>query len=102
MTRNPVHPVYIPSKSRAAIATTPRALDRLGVPYRLVVEEQQHAEYRDHFPASKLLILDPCYQETYDTFDDLGREKSLGPGPARNFAWDHAASEGATWHWVMD
>jgi hypothetical protein len=102
MALNPTHPVYIPSKSRAAFAMTPRVLDRLGVPYRLIVEPQQLAEYREHFPNEKLLVLDPCYQETYDTFDDLGRSKSLGPGPARNFAWDHAVSEGAAWHWVMD
>jgi hypothetical protein len=26
----------------------------------------------------------------------------MGPGPARNFAWDHSIEEGFTWHWVMD
>lgn len=101
MAFNPDHPIYIPSRSRAEIATTPRLLDRMGVPYRLVIEEQQRAQYREHFPASKLLVLDPHYQETYDTFDGL-KDKPLGPGPARNFAWDHAVAEGAAWHWVMD
>ena len=28
--------------------------------------------------------------------------KSTGPGPARNFAWEHAKKNGFTWHWVMD
>lgn len=101
MAKNPNHPIYIPSKSRAKIATTPRVLDRMGVPYRLVVEEQQRAEYAEHFLASKLLVLDPHYQETYDACGDF-TGKSLGSGPARNFIWDHAIAEGATWHWCMD
>jgi len=28
--------------------------------------------------------------------------KSTGPGPARNFAWEHSISNGHKWHWVMD
>jgi hypothetical protein len=97
----PDHPIYIPSKSRARIATTPRLLDKLRVPYQLVVEEQQWGEYREHFPDSKLLVLDPHYQETYDAFGDF-EGQSLGSGPARNFIWDHAVMEGAAWHWVID
>ena len=38
----------------------------------------------------------------YDTFDDLGDAKSKGPGPARNFIWEHSMAEGHPWHWVMD
>ena len=102
MTIGPQFPVYIPSKSRAAIATTPRVLDVLGVDYRLVVEEAQADEYRRAFDPDRVLVLDPTFQRDYDTFDDLGDTKSRGPGPARNFAWEHARSEGATWHWVMD
>jgi hypothetical protein len=102
MALGPTHPVYVPSKSRAAIATTPRVLDRLGVPYRLVIERQQYRAYREHFGDAKLLVLDPTYQLAYDSFDDLGTSKPLGPGPARNFIWDHAIAEGAGWHWVMD
>jgi hypothetical protein len=101
MALNPSHPIYIPSKSRARIASTPRHLDRIGVPYRLVVEEQQVPEYREHFPAEKILVLDPAYQEAYDAFGDF-QGQSLGSGPARNFIWDHAVAEGAAWHWVMD
>ena len=98
----PRFPLYIPSKSRAETATTPRFLDSIGVPYRLVVEEQQYDEYLEYFDASKLLILDKKFQEEYDTFDDLGDSKSRGPGPARNFIWEHSISEGHEWHWVMD
>lgn len=98
----PRFPVYIPSKSRAATALTPRALDELDVPYRLVVEAPQFAEYAAHFPPDRLLVLDPAYQAAYDTCDDLGDSKSKGPGPARNFIWEHSLAEGHAWHWVMD
>jgi hypothetical protein len=98
----PQFPVFIPSKDRAGLTMTPRALDWLGVPYRLVVEEQQRPDYERHFRQDQLITLDPAYQRDYDTFDDLGDTKSKGPGPARNFIWDLAVAEGAAWHWVMD
>lgn len=98
----PQFPLYIPSKSRAENGTTARFLDKINVPYRLVVEEQQYEEYAKYFSKDKLLILDKTYQDNYDTFDDLGYTKSKGPGAARNFIWDHSISEGYDWHWVMD
>jgi len=99
---NPEFPLYIPSKSRSHNATTPRYLDLINVPYRLVIEEQQYKDYAEHFPKSKLLVLDKKFQDEYDTFDDIGYTKSKGPGPARNFIWEHSISEGFKWHWVMD
>lgn len=98
----PRFPLYIPSKSRAETATTPRFLDSINVPYRLVVEQQQYDEYAEYFAKDKLLILDKTFQDNYDTFDDLGNTKSKGPGPARNFIWEHSIAEGHEWHWVMD
>lgn len=102
MALNPRFPVYIPSKSRADIARTMPCLDRLGVPYWIVVEEQQRDDYARYFDPDRLLVLDPAYQHGYESCDDLGDSLSYGPGPARNFAWDHAISEGHAWHWVMD
>lgn len=99
---NPEFPVYIPSKSRAESALTPRFFDIIKVPYRLIVEEHQYADYAEHFDKSKLLVLPQSYLDDYDTFDDLGSSKSKGPGAARNFAWEHSIGEGAPWHWVMD
>jgi len=72
------------------------------VPFRVVVEEHQLEHYAEHLPADQLLVLDPHYQKTYDPLMDLEPGQSLGPGPARNFIWDHAISEGHKWHWVMD
>jgi len=74
------------------------------VPYWIVVEEQEAELYRAVVnPAfCTVLVLDKRYQRDYDTFDKLGDSKSKGPGPARNFAWEHSIGAGASWHWVMD
>lgn len=98
----PQFPVYIPSKSRAKIATTPGVLEKFGVRHRIIVEHHQRAEYAERFGADRLLVLDPAYQRDYETCDKLGDAKTKGSGPARNFAWDHSISEGAPWHWIMD
>ncbi len=74
----------------------------MGVDYRIVVEEQEYAAYTSVIEPRKVLVLDKAYQRDYDTFDDLGETKGKGPGPARNFVWDHAVAEGHAWHWVMD
>ena len=74
----------------------------MGVPYRIVVEEQQYADYAAVIDAAKILVLDPAYQRDYSTCDDVGDAKSKGSGPARNFIWDHAKASGAEWHWIMD
>lgn len=98
----PRFPIYIPSKGRAKIATTPRFLDRIGVDYRLVVEDHEAEEYAARFGEAKIIVLDPAFRETYDTLDDLGASKSYGSGPARNFIWAHSIAEGHAWHWIMD
>ncbi len=95
-------PVYIPSKSRAQIATTPHVLDELGVPYRLVVEADQHDDYAAVFGADRLLVLPGSYRDRYDPCMPLESGQSKGSGPARNFIWDHSIIEGHAWHWVMD
>lgn len=97
----PRFPILIPSRGRAETALTPDALDRLGVPYRLVVEEAEREAYEARWPG-RILTLDPVFQRDYDTFDDLGDSKPRGPGPARNFIWETSIREGADWHWVMD
>lgn len=74
----------------------------MGVPYRIVIEEQEWDAYAAVIDPKKILVLDRAYQRAYDTCDELGDRRSKGPGPARNFAWDHALHIGAKWHWVMD
>jgi hypothetical protein len=100
---NPRFPIYIVSKGRHETRLTSRALDAMGVPHFMIVEAQELLLYAAvNVPTCTLLVLDPEFQDTYDTCDDLGNTKSKGPGAARNFAWAHALQSGAAWHWVMD
>lgn len=99
---NPNYPIYIVSKGRADTRMTAKALDLIGVPYHIVIEETEYDLYAAVIDAKKILVLDKQYQHDYDTFDDLGLTKSVGPGAARNFAWDHSIANGFDWHWVMD
>jgi hypothetical protein len=101
----PRFPLYIPSKGRWDIRLTSDALTRCKVPHTLVVEEPELELYRRATagnPFASVLMLDERYKDTYELCDDLGRTKSTGPGPARNFIWEHSMSLGYAWHWVMD
>jgi len=100
--QNPKYPIYIVSKGRWENTLTSKALDAIGVPYYVVIESHEYKNYRRYFSKDKLLILDQSYKDNYETCDDLGDSKSKGPGPARNFAWDHAILQGYARHWVMD
>jgi hypothetical protein len=104
MNNQPQFPLYIPTKGRYEYMITPKSLDRMGVPYKMVVEEQEYTKYLNavNGDKSKVLVLDMAYKRNYELCDDLGLSKSTGPGPARNFAWDHALANGHKWHWVMD
>lgn len=95
-------PIYIVSKGRWESRLTAKALDRMHVDYYITVEQHQYAQYANVIDPQKILVLDPSFQKNYDTLDEYGMTKSTGPGPARNFCWEHAISIGASWHWVMD
>lgn len=97
-----VSPIYIVSKGRWDKLLTAKALDLVGVPYRVIVEADQRDKYARYVDEQLLLVLPQRYLDEYDTCDDLGGSKSKGPGAARNFALDHAIESGAAYHWVMD
>lgn len=100
---DPRFPFYIVSYGRADSCLTARDLERMGVPFHLVIEAEEYDEYAAHWGEERLLPVPTRYHERYETYDDLGGSKARGPGPARNYAWDHAREEcGADWHWVMD
>jgi TET-Associated Glycosyltransferase len=86
---NPKYPVYIVSKGRWESRLTSKALDRMGVPYSIVVEPHEHDHYAAVIPAEKILTL---------PFRELGQ----GSIPARNWIWDHAIGSGADRHWIVD
>lgn len=98
----PKWPLFIPSKGRAHLRYTSRALDFMRVPYRIVVEPQEADMYIKEVGKDKVIVMDLSYKDKYETCDDYGLTRSTGPGPARNFAWDVAIAEGYAWHWVCD
>lgn len=103
---SPKHPLYVPTKGRSRWLMTSRALTAMRVPHFLVAEPQEVFLYRTAVDALQLaatvLELDMRYKSEYELCDDLGLSRSTGPGPARNFAWQHSIESGASWHWVMD
>lgn len=98
----PRYPVYVVTKGRADSRLTIKALQAMHVPFRAVIEEQEFPAYAAVIDPQQLLVLDREYQRTYDTCDAIGDTKGKGPGPARNFAWEHSIRSGHAWHWVMD
>ena len=86
---NTRYPIYIISKGRWESRITMKALDRMGVPYRIAVEPQEYDQYAETCGADKLLVL---------PFSNHGK----GSGPARNWCWEHSISEGHKRHWLMD
>ncbi len=85
----PGYPIYIISKGRYEVRPTSDALERLGVPYRIVVEPQEYEKYAEKIDPAKILVL---------PFSNHGK----GSGPARNWCWDHSISEGHKRHWILD
>jgi hypothetical protein len=106
MAKGPQFPLYIPSKGRSEYMITSKVLTEMGVKHYVVVEPQQVADYERAVKSmnllSTILPLDMTYKDRYELCDDLGLSRSTGPGPARNFAWEHSISQGYDWHWVMD
>lgn len=103
---DPQFPIYIVSKSRYEYMHTSKYLTYMGVDHSIVVESDQMKPYINSVKSmglrAKVIELDPAYKERYDLCDNHGLTKSTGPGPARNFAWDHSKDKGYDWHWVMD
>lgn len=98
----PKFPVYIVSKGRADNGLTTRALQEMGVPHYIVVEQQELDLYRAGRCFGELIVLPQSYKEDYDLCDGYGFSKSTGPGPARNLCIDHSKANGFDRHWVMD
>ena len=86
---NPKYPIYIISKGRWESRLTSKSLERMKVPYHIVVEPQEYDNYANVIDKNKILVL---------PFSNLGQ----GSIPARNWVWDHSISIGAQKHWIMD
>ncbi len=84
----PKYPIFVPSKGRSEHCTTMRALEKMGVPYKAVIEEQEHDLYAAQLGEDKLLVLPH-------------RDKGLVV--TRNWIWDYAQYQlGAPWFWTFD
>lgn len=86
---NPKYPVYIISKGRAKSRLTSKELERINVPYRIVIEPQEYDAYASVISSDKILVL---------PFSNLGQ----GSIPARNWVWEHSINEGHMRHWILD
>ncbi len=98
----PRFPVYIISKGRWKRKPTVRTFESLNIPYKIVVEKQEYGKYAQEINPKKILILPQKYLDEYDTFWERAEDNKTGPGPARNFCWEHSIEEGYCWHWVFD
>lgn len=87
--QTPAYPVYIVSKGRWETRMTAKALEAIGVPFRIVVEPQERDAYAAVIDQRKILVL---------PFSNLGQ----GSIPARNWIWEHALSERSGRHWILD
>lgn len=86
---NPEYPVYIISKGRWESRLTSKALERMNVPYHIVIEPQEYDQYAAVIDPAKILVL---------PFSNLGQ----GSIPARNWVWEHSMERGAKRHWILD
>ena len=77
--------VYIPSKGRADIATTPKLLE--GLKYYIVVEPQDYEDYKKYHDKDRILVMD---------------KNDMGVGYARNWIKKYSTETGDEFHWQMD
>lgn len=85
---NPEFPIFIPTKGRAKTPYTIRALQRIGVPFKAVIEAQEFDSYAPVAGADNIIVLPH-------------RDKGLTV--TRNWIWDYAQHELKTpYFWTMD
>lgn len=86
---NPKYPVYIISKGRWEARLTSKALEKINVPYHIVIEPQEYDQYASVIDPKKILVL---------PFSNLGQ----GSIPARNWVWEDSMKKGFERHWILD
>ncbi len=72
------------------------------IDYYIVVEKQEYIKYAKVIDSKKILILPQKYLDEYDTFWERADDNKTGPGPARNYCWEHSIKLGYKRHWVLD
>ena len=84
---NPKYTIYIPSKGRYDTRLTGKALEEIGVPYKMVVEYQEYDYYAEHISHDNLIVL---------PFSDQGLVS------ARNWIRQFSMDQGESRHWQID
>lgn len=83
------YPIYIISKGRWDTRLTSKSLERMQIPYHIVIEPQEYDDYAAVIDPEKILVL---------PFSNLGK----GSIPARNWVWEHSIERGFDRHWILD
>lgn len=92
---NPINPVYIASKGRYDSMITSKSLTRMKIPHYIAIEPQEYESYSE--------ALDKFSLNDYATLLKLPfSNHGNGPGPARNWCWDHSISLNHKYHWILD
>ena len=84
---NPKYPVYIPSKGRWEARLTVKALERISIPYHVVIEEQEYNSYASVINPDRILVL---------PFRDRGLIAS------RCWIMERSIEQGDKRHWQID
>lgn len=94
----PKYPVYVISKGRWKMRKTSKVLERMCVPYKIVIEAQEYDQYAAVIDPAKILVLPEKFREKYRGESS----ESGGSIPARNFCWEHSLLSKAQRHWLLD
>lgn len=81
------YPIYIPSRKRSDSITTAKLFQAENLPFKIVIEPQDEADYRKHFADHELIVMD---------------ENDQGIAYARNFIKIHSRNNGDSFHWQFD
>ena len=84
---NPKYPVYIPSKGRWELRHTSRVLEKMRVPYYIVIEREEYDQYAAVINPSRILVL---------PFSNRGLIA------ARCWIMEHSIQSGTARHWQID
>jgi len=85
------YPIYIPTKGRSESRKTIKALEKMNVPYRIVIEKQEFDDYVKYVKEKNILIL---------PFSKPNENSQLVM--SRNWIKQHSISEGYKRHWQLD
>jgi len=102
--QNPQYPIYIISKGRWKKRLTADCLDKMGVPFKMVVEPDEYHMYVKYgMEEDKLLKLPQEYMDMKSESNDVEPYTKCGASiPARLFSWDNSIENGFEKHWILD